>query len=180
MWSRPRAALRRRYEEITRQVDRFERNIVWVVGSPRSGSTWLLKLLKDHPAVVPVNEPLIGWHLGPFMSDLPGADASRLVLSNALLGRTRTGDRSWFFAEEFRSTWQPALGRMLRERLYEHARQYPADVPRDRTRVVIKEPNGSQSSDMIMAALPSSRLLFLLRDGRDVVDSDLAANLQGA
>ena len=31
-----------------------------------------------------------------------------------------------------------------------------------------------------MAAMPRSRLLFLLRDGRDVVDSDLAANKQGS
>jgi hypothetical protein len=31
-----------------------------------------------------------------------------------------------------------------------------------------------------MAALPRSRLLFLLRDGRDVVDSELAANLEGS
>jgi hypothetical protein len=31
-----------------------------------------------------------------------------------------------------------------------------------------------------MRALPRARLLFLLRDGRDVVDSELAANLQGS
>src|SRR3712207_8163602 len=37
---------------------RIEPKIVWVLGSPRSGSTWLLRLLGDHGAVVPVNEPL--------------------------------------------------------------------------------------------------------------------------
>lgn len=36
------------------------------------------------------------------------------------------------------------------------------------------------SADMIMDALPRSRFLFLLRDGRDVVDSELAANRKGS
>ena len=39
----------------------------------------------------------------------------------------------------------------------------------------MKEPNGSQSADVIMRAQPEARLLFLLRDGRDVVDSELAS-----
>ncbi len=43
--------------------------------------------------------------------------------------------------------------------------------------IAIKEPNGSQSADLIIAALPRARLLFLLRDGRDVVDSELAGSL---
>jgi hypothetical protein len=46
--------------------------------------------------------------------------------------------------------------------------------------VVIKEPSGSQSADLLLPALPESRLLFLLRDGRDVVDSELAANRKGS
>jgi hypothetical protein len=37
--------------------------------------------------------------------------------------------------------------------------------------VVIKEPNGSHAADTLVSLLPSSRMLFLLRDGRDVVDS---------
>ena len=37
--------------------------------------------------------------------------------------------------------------------------------------VVIKEPNGSHAADTIVSLLPRSRMLFLLRDGRDVVDS---------
>jgi hypothetical protein len=31
---------------------------VWIFGSPRSGSTWLWKLLAEHDHVVPINEPL--------------------------------------------------------------------------------------------------------------------------
>ena len=42
-----------------------------------------------------------------------------------------------------------------------------------------KEPNGSQAADIIMAAQPNASLLFLLRDPRDVVDSQLASIQEG-
>ena len=45
--------------------------------------------------------------------------------------------------------------------------------------LLVKEPNGSQSADVIMRAQPEARLLFLLRDGRDVVDSELASFVVG-
>ena len=41
--------------------------------------------------------------------------------------------------------------------------------------VVIKEPNGSHAAGFLLSLLPSSRLIFLLRDGRDVVDSLVAS-----
>ena len=46
--------------------------------------------------------------------------------------------------------------------------------------VVIKETNGSHAADLVMAMLPVSRLLHLVRDGRDVVDSLLDAYKPGA
>lgn len=157
----------------------FESQLTWVLGSPRSGSTWLLELLADHPAVVPVNEPLIGWYLGPFLSDLPGFQGS-LDESNFTLRKVQEGKRHQFFAREFDDVVIPALGEMMRERFLAHAVRYPPKVPLGRCTVVIKEPNGSQSADLILPALPKSRALFLLRDGRDVVDSELAANLKGS
>jgi hypothetical protein len=45
--------------------------------------------------------------------------------------------------------------------------------------LVIKEPNGSLGADFVMSAFPDSRLIFLLRDGRDVVDSMLDAQAPG-
>jgi hypothetical protein len=160
--------------------DRFESRLVWVLGSPRSGSTWLLQLLGDHEAVIPINEPLIGWYLGPFMCDLPAMHAENLDLSNFTLRKIHEDKRPSFFANEFEDVWLPGLAKMMRQRFHAHAVRYPAGVPLSRTWVVIKEPNGSQSADVIMRALPRSRLLFLLRDGRDVVDSELAANSKGS
>src|SRR3954447_19257810 len=79
----------------------FESRLVWVFGSPRSGSTWLLQLLGGHDAVVPINEPLIGWYIGPFMSDLPAMDARNLDLSNFTMRRILREKRFSFFADEF-------------------------------------------------------------------------------
>jgi Sulfotransferase family len=157
----------------------FESSLVWIFGSPRSGTTWLLNMLAEHDGVVPVDEPLIAWYLGPFVSDLPGADATLLDSSTFTMRRVQAAKEHQFFAEEYAAAWVPALARMMRERFYAQAdrrRASNGDLPRS---VVIKEPSGSQSADLISRALPRSRILFLLRDGRDVVDSELAASLEG-
>ena len=158
----------------------FESRVVWILGSPRSGSTWLYRLLREHPAMVVINEPLIGYHLGPFLSDQPGWDAAALDEGNFTMRRVQDRNPAQFFADEFAHIWRPDLARMMRRRFLAHAIRYPSEAPVTETLVVVKEPNGSQSADVIMGALPKSRFLFLLRDGRDVVDSELAANLEGA
>lgn len=154
---------------------RFEERLVWIFGSPRSGSTWLLSLLAEHRAVVPVNEPLIGLYLGPFLSDWPGIDASDLNSTNFTLNRLARDTKVHFFADEFRDVWGPHLARLICARFSAHARRYG----RGSSLVVIQEPNGSQAADVIMGVLPRARLLFLLRDGRDVVDSELFGTVQG-
>ena len=136
-------------------------------------------MLADHRQVVAINEPLIGMYLGPFMADLPGADPAALDLSTFTLRHVRRDNGHHFFAETFRDVWSPGLARLMLERFTAQAERQ-SQVPLADAAVVIKEPNGSQSADIIMETLPESRLLFLLRDGRDVVDSELAANTAGA
>ena len=167
-------------DTLTANSAAFESRLVWMFGSPRSGSTWLLRILSEHNAVVPVDEPLLGFYLGPFVSDLPGTDARAMDVSTFTWRRVQTAKDGQFFAEEFADIWVKGLARLTRERFYAHVgRKARGPGPRRRY-VVIKEPNGSQSADVIMRALPRAKLLFLLRDGRDVVDSELAANLPGA
>jgi hypothetical protein len=153
----------------------IERQLVWIFGSPRSGSTWLLSMLNEHPRVVPVDEPLIGLHLAPFVADRPGSFAEDLDIDNFSFNRLAAGGNGYFFSERFRSIWQPLLGDLIRGRFAPVARRSGS-----RSLLVIKEPNGSQAADMILRALPRSRLLFLLRDGRDVVDSEVAAFMAGS
>jgi hypothetical protein len=158
----------------------FERRLLWIFGSPRSGSTWLLQMLGEHPRVVAINEPLIGYYLGPFLSDLPGASAAKMDVETFTARRAQRDQTDQFFSEEFRDVWTPGLRKLMLERFWHQALRYPAEARVKDTVVAIKEPNGSQSADLIMSTLPRARLLFLVRDGRDVVDSELAANAGGA
>jgi hypothetical protein len=43
----------------------------------------------------------------------------------------------------------------------------------------IKEVNGSHAADLVMSLFPESRMVFLIRDGRDVVDSRMHAVREG-
>jgi hypothetical protein len=157
----------------------LESRLVWLFGSPRSGSTWLLQMLGEHPRIVPINEPLIGFHLSPFQANDPGYRAEDLDLETFTARRAMGDDPDRFFAESFGDVWVPGLQRLLNERFEAHLARF-AQSPPDETIIVVKEPNGSQSADVIMRAQPQAQLLFLLRDGRDVVDSTLASLLVGA
>jgi len=158
----------------------FDRRVVWMLGSPRSGSTWLLYLLAEHDAIVPMNEPLIGWYLGPFMGDVPGLSARDFDIDNFTVRRSHEHKAPHFFATDFEGAWMPPLATLLRVRLNAHVERFPPAVGADRALLMVKEPNGSQSADILLRAMPESRLLFLLRDGRDVVDSELASIAKGS
>ncbi len=158
----------------------FDASLVWLFGSPRSGSTWLMRQLAGHPAVIPVNEPLIGQHLAPFFSDEPGIRPRDLDSTNFTPSRYLSGAGHYFFADEFREVWEPRLGALIRARLHAQAARRASPATVGERLLVLKEPHGSQAADVIMRALPDSRLLFLLRDGRDVVDSELAAATKGS
>lgn len=150
----------------------LEKRIVWIFGSPRSGSTWLLQLLAEHDRVVPINEPNIGLHLGPFVSDHPATQAADLDLSNFTYNRLGSEVSQYFFSRRYSNVWEPALRDLIVRRMAVHG---------DRRKLIVcQEPNGSQAADVILRVLPRSRLLFLLRDGRDVVDSELAAFSTGS
>jgi Sulfotransferase family len=160
----------------------FESRLIWMFGSPRSGSNWLLSLLAEDKSIVPINEPFIGHYLAPLMIDTPGIVPSDLDVESFTISRWHRDNEgaSDFFRPEFTDVWMPLLRKLLLGRFFAHAVKHPAPARLSRTLVVIKEPVGSESADLIMQTLPRARLLFLLRDGRDVVDSELAANLRGS
>jgi hypothetical protein len=178
----------------------LESRLTWIWGSPRSGTTWLLKLL-GHPLdpdpevplgfqpparspsapfdVVPVDETFLSNHISPAFGDprivngrwLPG------TLNNLLSGKP-----AYAFSDEYADVWRPELRRLALVRLngvLDRARREGIALSDD-VRVVIKETNGSHASDIVMSLMPTSRMLLLIRDGRDVVDSLLAAYQPGA
>src|SRR5690606_32899244 len=47
-----------------REGSAHEDGLAWMFGSSRSGSTWLLRILSSLEAVVPIDDPRLGDHLG--------------------------------------------------------------------------------------------------------------------
>jgi Sulfotransferase family len=164
---------------LPRDSQSIESRVIWMFGSPRSGSTWLLRMAEQHPLIVGMNEPLIGNHLSPFLSNELGYHAGDLDLSTFTFRRVLEGDPDKFFAAKYADVWLPGLRRLLNDRFLAHLEREAGRTAARSALLLIKEPNGSQSADVIIRAQPAARLLFLLRDGRDVVDSELASFLVG-
>jgi hypothetical protein len=143
------------------------------MGSPRSGTTWLAGLLSRFPDIGFVNEPLVGLHLGVVFDQViaappkagPAAGGRIYDLINLV------GEDDYFFSEKHRHVWQPPLRTLLLTRFREQ--MYQRGLQPGRSRLLLKEPHGSEGADLLGAALPRSRLLLLVRDGRDVLDSEL-------
>jgi hypothetical protein len=179
--------------------EEFESNLVWIWGSPRTGSTWLLEMLcypleakRDEPLgfswpegwrdpvpAVAVDEFLISSHLAPHQGGVIDIfDTPFPATLNGLFQRRS----SYAFSEEFADVWRPEARRFTLVRLHavvERARRAGLDVPPGPPAVVIKEVNGSHAADLVMSLFPRSRMIFMLRDGRDILDSLLDANSPG-
>ncbi len=126
------------------------------------------------PAAVPINEPLLPSHLTPILDGFaePGAPSF-------LLNPTRASDPNYFFADAFAQFWRPEVRRLILVRLHAQADLAAQEHSLQDPLVVIKEPNGSHGADAVMSILPHSRIIFQLRDGRDVIDSVLHAESRG-
>jgi hypothetical protein len=132
-------------------------------------------MAEQHPSIVVMNEPTIGYHLSPFLSNEPGYRAEDLDVGTFTIRRVIENDPDKFFASKYADVWLPGLRRLLNDRLLAHLQREGGETASTDALLLVKEPNGSQSADVIMRAQPTARLLFLLRDGRDVVDSELAS-----
>ena len=152
--------------------------LAWIFGSSRSGSTWLLRMLSQLRSVVPIDDPHIGHHLGVWRPiPLAWATAEELPeLRN--LSDYKRDKRDYFFSDRYREAWEPALRDLLRARFEAQAAEDAAARRIDDPLVVVKEP-ASHVSDVLLRLFPGSNLVWLLRDGRDVVDSWLDAYREG-
>lgn len=179
----------------------FESRLVWIFGSPRSGSTWLLDLLvhpltvsggwsesdlgvarreapeAGAPQAIPINEPYVPQHLTPplFQDQAASGDLGLVTLNSF-----RHGQPNYFFSDQYADAWRPHLRRLVLARMAAQSERLAAAFSVRDPWVVIKEPNGSLGADFVMSLLPHARLIFLLRDGRDVVDSMLDAQAPGS
>ncbi len=174
----------------------FESRLAWILGAPRTGSTWLLRLLihpwilargtmsgmraplpggrRQLPDVVPIDETYLLHHLAP-LRPLPGEPADQPPADAFVVNGERRGDPGYFFSDGYEDAWHPELRRLVLARLQASAQRAAREHGLTDPLVLIKEPNGSHAAELLMSLLPRSRMIFLLRDGRDVIDSLLDA-----
>jgi hypothetical protein len=177
----------------------LESKLLWIFGSPRTGSTWLLEMLchplKVDPAsdvgfkwregwqgdasALPVNEFLITSHI------VPGNGVAQMengVVLPKTLNRFSGAFASYAFSTAYEDVWRPEVRRLTLVRVQaviERARQAGLKLGVDPPLMVIKEVNGSHGADVVMSLFPRSKMIFLVRDGRDVLDSLLDASKSG-
>ena len=131
-------------------------NLIWIFGVARTGSSWLSAMMKDVEGHARWNEPYVGD-----------------VFGYAYFVRAWDWQRErpdYILGDRYKSVWL----RSIRTFVFEGAKARLPGIKEDGY-VVIKEPNGSIGAPLLMEALPESRVIFLVRDPRDVVASMLAA-----
>ncbi len=157
---------RRELERLRREVSGAERrikpeNVVWIFGTARTGSTWLASMMEELEGYAVWREPYVGFLFGRFYYNWVGArhfETKHLILG----GRQKAG---WL--------------RSIRNFVLEEANARFPEVA-DGGYLIVKEPNGSIGAPLMMEALPESRMIFLVRDPRDVAASSLDANRKGS
>jgi hypothetical protein len=152
--------------------------VAWIMGSSRSGSSWLLRMLTELRELVGIDDPHLGHHLGVWRP-LPIAwavakERPRLTTLNEIKRHTD----QYFFSDRHRETWLPALRDLVRARFGAELDER-IETAGGAPRLLVKEP-GCHAAAEIFELFPDSRLIFLLRDGRDVVDSWIDAHQEGS
>jgi hypothetical protein len=136
--------------------------LIWMFGHSRTGSTWLSWMMAELDNQERWHEPYVGMLFGFFMF--------QRLKNNEKLRNNPT----FIMGEPYREVWLRSIKNFVLEGA---AVRYP-DLREDQY-LVVKEPNGSIGAPLLMGATPESRMIFLIRDPRDVVASRLEAFKQG-
>jgi Sulfotransferase family len=141
---------------------RLEKNLVWIFASPRSGTTWLASQLLSHNTKI-LGEPLIGSHL---------ADSRELGNTYIRRFEEHRQREHYFFSSKYEEVWQVYVRRLILNRIHAQFQDLSSTI-------IVKEPNGSMAADLIAQCLPNSKIIIVLRDGRDVLNSKITALSKG-
>ena len=141
-----------------------EASVAFIVGCSRSGTTWLQRMLAEHPAVYTGQEShVFEWFIGPMLRKwhrmvavYEGYDPSR---------RNGIGLGAYLTTEEFRDLLRPLIHRAME----------PSGAGRGEV-FLEKTPGHSMFVPEIVDMLPEARFIHLVRDPRDVVASLLRAS----
>lgn len=135
-------------------------NIVWIFGTGRTGSTWLMDMMGDMPQTAAWSEPKIASLFGDFY------DRAQSKQRNS---------RKFVLGDPLRKGWIPLIRDFA---LGSINLRYAHFGPNNH--LVIKEPNARAGTLFVAEAMPESCLILLVRDPRDVVASFLDARKKGS
>lgn len=136
----------------------FEKNLIWVFGSSRGGTTWLGSQLLSHQTKI-IFEPRIARFFG---------DRRMWTIENRKKVDLQTRNRDYFFSDLTKKAWVYFLRKLILNRIYfQH--------PKISNRVLLKEPLEKGGSDFITTSVPNSKFVIIIRDGRDIIDSKIDA-----
>ncbi len=147
-----------RQAEQDRSVARLaEDRIAWIIGCGRSGSTWLAEMLGDLPRIRRWHEPYFGRffkHLHERPDDLER--------------------QSSFFSRRHQKIWLEGLRELFFKMVQDRYPQF------GRHALVIKEVNTPELYPWLRALFPTGRMILLIRDPFDVLDSYLDLQRPGS
>ena len=131
-------------------------NIIWILGTARTGSTWLGSMMGARKGYWRWREPKMG-HLFGYYFDRHGEKG------------TLDSRYKEIWLRFIRFLVLGVANAKLRNDVSKQGVEY----------IVIQEPNGSAGAPWLLEAFPESRMIFLVRDPRDVVASQLDAFRKG-
>jgi Sulfotransferase domain len=136
-------------------------NVIWILGFARTGSTWLASMMEELEGQTVWREPYVGMLFGRLYYDW--------------VGEKHFETRHFILGRHHRESWLRSIRRFI---LGEASVRFPEVRKGDY--LVIREPNGSIGAPLLTEALPESRMIFLIRDPRDVVASRLDSVRKGS
>jgi len=136
-------------------------NVIWMLGTARTGSTWLASMMEELEGHTIWREPYVGELFG------------RLYYN--WVGEKHFETKHFILGQRSRESWLKSVRSFV---LNEASARFPGVA--DEGYLVIREPNGSIGAPLLMEALPESRMIFLVRDPRDVIASALDAASKGS
>ncbi len=139
----------------------LDKQFVFIVGAPRSGTTWLERMVGGHPMVASIPHELT-------------------LFSKYFAGPTRFFERETLHRDK--GDWEQGLPMLFTQDEFDEGLRRITEVVYSRvlaqrpvaTHILDKHPHYARCLPLIDRILPTSRIIHLIRDGRDVAVSTMS------